>query len=525
MSDGWEAVFKGALLRELESHGLPEYLPRQRWFGGKARRIHATAIVDWGERDGSAPAMVEVTYDDASTETYFVPLAMSFGDAAEEIRSAAPHSVLCAVTSQRDGAGVLHDAVYDNSMCATLLSCIEGRRELPTRKGVIHGDPGAALADLRGPDDLALPPSRSSSEQSNSSIIFGDRLILKLFRRQQPGPNPECEIGRFLTERTDFRRLPPFAGTLEYRREGAETSILGMLQGLVRNEGDGWKWTLEELDRFYENCARIPYPGGEQALSAEQALELAREHLGIYLGSASVLGRRTAEMHLALASVTGDPEWAPEPLSGDDLRALATALSENSTRVFDALKQNLAKLPDDIVEQAGLALSRRRRYHEQFRALEGLEVRAFRTRIHGDYHLGQVLRVKNDYIILDFEGEPARTLAERRAKQSPLKDVAGMLRSFSYAAFAGLLNYNARRPEYFSALEPWARLWEQATSAEFLREYRFTAGDALFLPQDAGSFQTLLEAYLLDKALYELRYELDNRPAWARIPLWGILSL
>jgi maltose alpha-D-glucosyltransferase/alpha-amylase len=189
------------------------------------------------------------------------------------------------------------------------------------------------------------------------------------------------------------------------------------------------------------------------------------------------------------------------------------------------LKENLSRLPDDVVEQSSLVLSRRRHFLDRFGVLEGFELQALRTRIHGDYHLGQVLRVKNDYVILDFEGEPARSLAERRAKHSPLKDVAGMMRSFSYAVYAALLNFTTRRPHDFEKLEPWANLWEESSTAEFLRAYRAVAQGAEFLPTDPVALRALLEAYLLDKALYELRYELDNRPTWVRIPLHGILSL
>jgi maltose alpha-D-glucosyltransferase/alpha-amylase len=230
-------------------------------------------------------------------------------------------------------------------------------------------------------------------------------------------------------------------------------------------------------------------------------------------------------MHLALAMEAEDPAFAPEPLRPDDVKLLGTELEEYASRVFDRLKESLSKLPDDIVESAGLTLSRRKQWLDRFRLLRDMEIRALRTRIHGDYHLGQVLRTKNDYVILDFEGEPARPLAERREKHSPLKDVAGMLRSFSYAAQVALLNYTTRRPDAIDRLDPWARFWERSTAAEFLRAYRATPADAPFLPADPGSFKTLLEVYLLSKALHELRHELENRPGWARIPLVGILSL
>jgi maltose alpha-D-glucosyltransferase/alpha-amylase len=182
-------------------------------------------------------------------------------------------------------------------------------------------------------------------------------------------------------------------------------------------------------------------------------------------------------------------------------------------------------LPDEVVEIAAGVLSRRRQLLEAFSALRADGLRTQRTRIHGDYHLGQVLRVKTDFIILDFEGEPARSLAYRRTKQCPLKDIAGMLRSFSYAAYASLINYTARHPEDVARLEPWARLWERTVSAEFLRVYLETASGAEFLPAKHEDFRKLLNVFLLDKALYEVLYELNSRPPWVRIPLVGIMSL
>jgi maltose alpha-D-glucosyltransferase / alpha-amylase len=280
-----------------------------------------------------------------------------------------------------------------------------------------------------------------------------------------------------------------------------------------------------------ENCAPITFPSESAGpadlfeLSEHDPTPLARDNVGIALDAAASLGRRTAELHLALSQPTDDPAFAPEPLTTDDLQNLAADLRRNATQVFEVLKDSMAGLPDETLDLAGLVLGRRRHLLGSFRVLAADNIQGQRIRVHGDYHLGQVLRVKTDYVILDFEGEPARPMGERRAKQSPLKDVAGMLRSLGYAAYAGLMAYIARRPEDLTRLESWAQLWERATSAEFLRAYRETAEGAAFLPSSATGFRTLLGAYLLDKALYELSYELNNRPAWVRIPLQGILSL
>ena len=518
-------MFEGAGRETLESGALPDYLPEQRWFGGKSRRISSTSIVDWAEiaGTGSALALVSVEYEDRASDEYLLPLGMRFGSAGADLRSAAPQAILCAVASAED-EGVLCDALLDDGTCSALLACMEHGREIRTRKGLIRGVASSTYAEIRGPE-TPLVPVRGSAEQSNSSVLFGGRLILKLFRRQEAGPNPDCEVAKYLTERAHFRHTPPFAGAIEYQREGAEAATLVMLQGLVPNQGDGWKWTLEELNRYYEEHDHVPFPDGALPadtelfdFSATETPAIAREHLGTCLDSASILGRRTAEMHLALAAVD-DPAFAPEPLGPDDVRLLAAAPEEHAAGALERLKEDLSRLPHDIAEPAGLMFSRRRQWLDRFRTLGKLEIRALRTRIHGDYHLGQVLRAGNDYVIVDFEGEPARSLAERRAKQSPLKDVA------SYAAQAALLNYTTRRRDAFERLDPWSRLWVRSTAAEFLRTYRATAGGAAFLPAEPAAFRTLLEAFLLDKALYELRYELDNRPAWVRIPLSGILSL
>jgi maltose alpha-D-glucosyltransferase / alpha-amylase len=529
----WDGVLTGEGVQKLESI-LPEFVLRQRWFGGKSRKIGRISITDWTLFDEKRSALVwiAVQYENEESESYLAPLSMSFGKRAEEIRVTSPNQVVAPVETFRV-AGVLHDALLRESASAALLQLLGSGERISTREGEVYGSPSRLLAEIHSHSEEPLPPRSVGAEQSNSSVLFGDRLIMKLFRRQQPGPNPDTEIGRFLCESAGFTHIAPFCGAIEYQTKGSEASTIAMLQGLVHNEGDGWQWTLEELERYYESCASSTFPVSTIAKPPTLFSELgewaipdtAREHAGIYLEAAGTLGRRTAELHQALAAPTSDPAFMAEPLATEDLASLRERLTARAVQAFDALKGSLSGLPDEAVETAGLVLSRRKLLLDRFRQNSPLSGTGKKTRVHGDYHLGQVLRVKSDFVILDFEGEPARSLAERRAKHSPLKDVAGMVRSFSYAAFAALTKYTARRPEHFRQLEPWARLWEVAATAEFLRAWRQTPDSAGIVPRDASDFDRLLEIYLLDKALYELVYELNNRPAWVHIPLAGILSL
>ena len=530
---------------ELLQQILPTYLPHQRWFGAKSRTIKTVCVLDWVQLPNIHAALVflELTYENAAEgeakDVYQLPLTISTGEDAENIHSAAPGSIIATLATP-DGPAVLHDAVAREDLRQALLELIASDTKIPTQNGMIEGRKSSAFATARG--EGPLPARTGSAEQSNTSILYDAKLIMKLFRRLQPGENPDTEIGRFLTEIAYFPRIAPFLGDIRLTAENSEPITVAMLQGLVENEGDGWQWTLDELSRYYESVATTPVPQGTgkqpsflDALTRDadgEAHKFAREHAGLYLDAAALLGRRTAEMHLALATPTGDPAFTAEAFSVADLEADATRIDAQIVRTLDALKRGMSQLADDAtVDRAALLLSRRIDLFARSNVITASSAAdcGQRIRIHGDYHLGQVLRSRGDYVILDFEGEPARSLVERRAKQSPLKDVAGMLRSFSYAAYAGLSAFTQRRPPNNEAdarnLEAWARLWQNAVSAEYLRAYRHAVHvNPSLIPQPAEA-QRLLEAYLLEKSLYELLYELNNRPAWVRIPLAGILSL
>ena len=528
----WNDILKGRNASLLESAVLPGFLPKQRWFGGKARRINRVEIRDWTPlRDADAAvAVVDVSYESGSPETYLLPLAIVAGAELDRIRESAASGMLCnAVTPA--GSGALIDATLDDTACQALLTVIDRGAEVPMTTGTIRGLRGSAFDDLRGPQRQVLPVSRGSAEQSNTSVRYGDRLILKFFRRLQPEPNPDFELSRFLSERKGFTKTPRFAGGLEYSGDWG-TTTLGLLQAVVTNQGDGWQWTLEELERYYERCvSRTPVAddGARQrsilAMAGSEPPPIAHEAIGLYLGAAALLGKTTAEMHQVLAAEAGDPAFTPEPLTREDLATLVAGVGDDARAIFDELTRNLARLPADVVDEAALAVGRRREVTRRLERLKAADPVALKTRIHGDYHLGQILRVENDFTILDFEGEPTRPIAQRRAKHSPLKDVAGMIRSFSYAAHAALLSFTTRRPDDLRRLDPWVALWEQWTAAVFLKSYRQATANSAFGPAAPTVFEALLEIYVLEKAIYELRYELNNRPSWVRIPVRGILTL
>jgi maltose alpha-D-glucosyltransferase/alpha-amylase len=370
-------------------------------------------------------------------------------------------------------------------------------------------------------------------EQSNTSVVYGGQFILKVFRRSDEGVNPDLEIGRFLTETAEFANVPSVVGAIEYQRKGGAAMTLGILQQFVPNVGDAWSYTLDSLSHYFERALAHPeaeVPGLPQPpvldLLNDEFPVLAKELIASYLESARLLGQRTAELHKALASSTDDPNFAPEPFSMLYQRSVYQSMQSQMSQVFPWLRTRLKQLADGTREEAQRVLDLEPEIRRRYRSLLQRKLNTMRIRVHGDYHLGQVLYTGRDFVIIDFEGEPPRPLSERRIKRSPLRDVAGMLRSFHYASYSALFGMvPGVRPEDFPALEPWANFWYTWVSVTFLRAYMTVAKDEPFLPKDAIELQVLLDAYLLEKAVYELGYELNSRPDWLKVPLRGLLQL
>jgi maltose alpha-D-glucosyltransferase/alpha-amylase len=528
----WDSVLDGSMRGIIERQALVPFLERQRWFGGKARPLRTARFVDWSTlRRGAHPAfltVVEAEYADGGRERYALPLAMSSGADAATVEQRNPAALLARITGARKGA--LYDGIYDDGVCATLLAAIQEEQVLPARSGELRAA-NIGLTPDRAPADALVPISRTAPDQSNTSVLFGHRLIMKLFRKLEAGPNPEVEIGEFLA-RGGFTRVPPLRGTIAYARSGQPDASLAMLQEYVPNQGNGWQVTINELNRYFDRVTALPDPRIEreeaQAWIYQRRTDPpahVQEAVLSYLPLAEALGRRTGELHVALAGAARDEEeFVPAPFTPADAKATAEAMRRHADEQLRLLETALPRLDDRRRELARAVLAHRGDLLHQFDDVAQVRGGAPLIRVHGDFHLGQVLVTEGDVVILDFEGEPARPLAERRARSLALRDVAGMLRSFSYAALTGLGAATATRPEDAERFAPWADLWETWAGAAFLRAY-FSVARERVLPLSPDDLDALLHALLLDKALYELGYELNNRPDWVHIPLAGLLRL
>jgi maltose alpha-D-glucosyltransferase/alpha-amylase len=540
MNAGFEGILRGDARQQLERL-LPSYLPHCRWFRAKTRSIvsvHITDTVPMSEGPGVPQlALLNVEYSNAEPETYLLPLAVATGDRARDIRSRWPDQVIADVTSSGrngDGDGILFDAVVDPDFLNDLFAIIARRRRHRASVGELLPGATHAFHQLRGDPESPLEPRLLKGEQSNSSAIYGDRFIIKLFRRIEAGLNPDLEIGRFLTSHALFSHVPPVAGWIDYSSGAGERKNLAILQGFVPNEGDAWHFTLGELERFLENAATRsdPPPSTQKTLvdllALPEADPLAAELIGHYLDAARLMGKRLAELHLALVSTADDPEFAPEPYSTLYQRSTFQSMQNLLARVMRMINSRVPIVPKDLRDQAQLIASHQRDIAARFDAFLRCKMSVVRMRIHGDLHLGQMLYTGKDFAIIDFEGEPARPLSERRLKRAALRDVAGMLRSFHYAALTSTieqLKIGALGKFDFVSMKPWADFWRTWSSWAFLKGYLTAAGSASFIPKSNDELRILLDAFVMDKAIYELGYELNNRPEWLLIPLLSIGQL
>ena len=533
-----EEIFKKQNWTILEGI-LFQYMRSRRWFRGKARGVRSSRINDVIPMHGADSmayfVLVNVDYVEGEPETYVLPLTTAPIEQTGTIANEYPHAVVAHLKPyNREGEQVLYDALFDKGFCKFLLQAMGRRSHFKGIAGEISASRTGVFRNARGSGEISLEPSPIKAEQTNTSVIYGDQLILKLFRKLEEGLNPELEIGRFLTEKTSFANISALAGTLEYRRGRGKPMSLAVLQCFVPNEGDAWQYTLDSLERYFESVLAHPtvqappVPQKHLLSLLKEPPSLAKETIGTYMASAQLLGQRTAELHVALASVLDDPEFAPEPFTFMYQNSLYQSLRSFAIRTFQLLHERLKDLPEALKAEAQQVLDLEKPIIERYQLVRKQKISAMRIRCHGDYHLGQILYTGKDFVIIDFEGEPARALSERRLKRSPLRDVAGIIRSFHYAAHSALLRQVqlTRRPEDdLPVLQHWAQYWYTWVSVAFLTAYLDIANETGLLPDAPDQLKILLDAYILDKAVYEIGYELNNRPDWVRVPFQGILQL
>ncbi len=522
--DGWNSFFRNRVVpwrialadktrTQLERDLLPGFLLRQRWYAAKTEALERVTLLEHAVlQSGRQEWLLAVTdaKGPAGSARYFVPLVMAFEDEDEERTRAIAALAVCKVRQQAN-MGLLADAMADEAFCRALVEAIGDKRVLKTDGGTLRFTAGAAFASVVG-DVLSGPsPLRRMTLSSNSISLLGDRLFLKAYRRLQPGLSPELEMGRYLTDVVAYAHCVPVAGSVDFHATDGTVWTLAVLQGQITNQGDAWLYMVDQLARQLESPAL--------AATRQDIVDPPVERI-------EVLARRVAELHLALARRTGNPDFEPEPVQAQDMQRWTTTVRDECTRTLALLGQRRGSWAAPVSELAARVVEARAVLFALIDRVQDAAPVGLKTRLHGDLHLGQVLVCRDDFFIIDFEGEPQRALEERRAKHSALRDVAGMLRSFDYARHTALYQV-AQRPDELERLAPLARHWERQVHQVFLATYGQVV-QAGSLYAGSGGFEAaypLVDLFELEKALYELRYEIDNRPDWVAVPLSGIAAL
>jgi maltose alpha-D-glucosyltransferase/alpha-amylase len=492
---------------QLERESLPLFLQNQRWFSAKDRTIASAGLQGLAELGDGRHMLCacDVHYADGNgAQRYFLPLSARWGE--EHLAFGAPTlSYTIAKLRQGPRVGALIDGAFDPELGRLLIEALREGKTIAGRNCEIAFVPNSGPEAFSGLGD----PRPMGVEQSNLSLAFDDRLILKVYRQLRSGPQPEVEMARFLTNETDFAHMPRFLGSISCRAEGEDT-VLATAFEFVRNQGDAWDALLSALQRDIEDS---------------EAADDADRPFAFDLDVGEQLGRVTAALHRALAVGTDDPAFASEPTKGADLAGWAKATQSDIGAMFDALERAGGQLDDKAGEIAARLVANRKALMERVGTWSKRKPSGGRSRIHGDYHLGQVLVAHDDLIVIDFEGEPRRSLEERRSKMSPLRDVAGMLRSIDYLSAAAMRQQGELPPGLRERAEARAALWRSHTSERFLATYREAIAGNATHPDDEAFERDLLDLFLIQKAAYEVTYELANRPGWADIPMAGLLDL
>jgi maltose alpha-D-glucosyltransferase / alpha-amylase len=516
--DSWEEVFSANVRATLKPM-LPSFLRGRRWYRSRGRTIRVAEIHDVIPFPKTLSYLVLIRVEFTEGEPDFYTLAVAVADGEVE----SPEFILARL-QRRDGAtGLLYSALRNREFCEELLSGILRRKRYAGELGDIVASHTKEFRTIWGPDRPAVEPTVSRADQDNTTLFYGDRFALKLFRKVEEGPNPELEISARLSKDC-FPCVAPLAGTIEYRNPSGDAITVAVLNAFVRGGIEGWEYTLDHLGMFFET-ALARGPAGP---SSETADDIGRELTSSYLENARLLGTRTGDLHAALAAHPEDPVFAPEPFTDFYRHGLYPGMLGRLSRTMDQLRANLGRLPEAVRPDAQAVLDREEKLRARYRFFRDQRLEAMRIRIHGDYHLGQVLYTGKDFAIIDFEGDPARPLSERRIKRSPLQDVASMIDSF-YHASHGVMFGEAPgvipTPESADALEKWARYWARVVATAFLDAYLAAPGVAALLPSNPEHVRMMIRLYLADFALHKLAFELAHEPERMRVPAHLIVDL
>jgi maltose alpha-D-glucosyltransferase/alpha-amylase len=535
-ADTWKDFLNREVLEQLENEVLPNYMMHLRWFGGKGRGMENIKIIDHAvlpmQPQNAFILLMEVSYRDGLPDLYQLPVAFGKGQFSYKIQDNCPQSVIALLDINAE-EGVLYDAIYGLELQQLILSHMAHHHTIAQGGSEIHFSGNKRLKKhvLENPK---TKPKVISAEQSNTSITYDNTFYLKIYRKVDRAINPDVEISQFLSNEAHFKHIPGYVGAIEWKF-GDQPMVLGMMQEMVSSTSDGWSYMLDRLDDYNEQllsqtdllpATTILAGDLSNPLSYEQVPEEIKALLeGTLAEQVRLLGVRTGEMHLALASSTDIPAFAPEHFSLHYQRSLYSSLQSLVRATFQSLSKNIKSLDPEVRKEAEEVLKMREEILLIMKKIYSRKIEVDKIRIHGDYHLGQVLFTGKDFLILDFEGEPARSYSERRLKYSALRDVAGMVRSFHYAAYGSLFLDNQIRPEDTSKLVPHVESWYHYISGFFMKSYLKTVNGSSFIPDNSGDLDILLQTYLLQKAVYELNYELNNRPDWVIVPLRGIKAI
>jgi len=514
---GWPGVFAERQKWILERDILPDFIFRQRWFAAKDAHfvlfeLRRMATLEGAH--GSYPLTIcEASLPGGDSQRYFLPLSAKWG--GEHLRPGAP-KLSFTLAKLRSGArvGALLDAASDDGFVQDFAAALAAAKTIETEDGQVEFSASPAC----GAVEPKAPVRFIGAEQSNVSIIVDERIMLKIYRRVRTGIQPELEIARFLTQVAHYPNTPEFMGAAEHVATAGERTALAIAFAFVPNQGDAWNGVVEALDRALEDLSLLP--------EEDEGTETALERLYVFpLDLAKQLGKRTGELHRAFATPTTDPAFAAEPITTEDIQRWSATLREEADRVLSELERTQGSLSEAAAQHAATLLEAREKLYERLDAIAKTPPRGMKTRIHGDFHLGQVLISKDDVVIIDFEGEPGRTLSERREKSSPLRDAAGMLRSLDYAASAAVDRFATRKGEMPERVLAAATGWRNRASSDFLDAYVEAMQGTAEYPEHERAAAGLLDLFLLQKAFYEIAYEAANRPAWVQIPLRNVLDL